>query len=198
MPENFKKILAAGIERYPSTLKHLLVLLSMMNFCISYFCPCTARWCDHIVQEPAYSCHWHGNWCLVTQQDFGVTSPKGFSKGSKSLFRYSDSPCSVWRRSSNSEKKDAEGKGCRVGIWDCGSQGVPQCSQLLSLAALPPCPLIVGPESGGGCTLPGGEPSPPASLRGIWGLKVAASGVLYLHTILLSTGRAGPSSELLF
>lgn len=65
-------------------------------------------------------------------------------------------------------KKGAEGKGCKVGIWDYGSQGVPQCSQLLPLAALPPHFLIARPESGGGCILPGGEPSPPASLRGSW------------------------------
>lgn len=32
MQEKFKKILIAGTGRYPSTLKHLLVLVSMMNF----------------------------------------------------------------------------------------------------------------------------------------------------------------------
>lgn len=60
-----------------------------------------------------------------------------------------------------------------MGIWDYGSQGVPQYSQLFSLAAFPSHCLIARPESGGGCNLPGeGEPSAPASLRGSWGLKV--------------------------
>lgn len=63
----------------------------------------------------------HRNWCLVTQQDFGVTSPKGFSRVLKSLFRYSDSPCSVWRRSSNSGKKVQKRRD--VG-WEFGTVGV--------------------------------------------------------------------------
>lgn len=200
--QSFKKILIAGTGKYSSRLRHLLVLLSVMNFALHTSSSGqqvgVTTLCKSLLMA-LIGRKVHRNWCLVTQQDFGVTSPKGFSRGLKSLFRYSDSPCSVWRRSSNSGKKVQKRRD--VG-WEFGTVevrmhlNVPNLFPWLPLH-LPPS-LIAGPESGGGCIMPGGEPSPPASLRGSWGLKLAASTVLLLHTILLSTGRAGPSTELLF
>lgn len=75
--------------------------------------------------------------------------------------------------------------------------------------ALLPQPLTAGGEDehfahslvgdwGGGCVLLGGQSSPRASQRGSQGLKAAASGVLQLRTMLLSTGMGGPSTKLLF
>lgn len=50
----------------------------------------------------------HKNPCLATQQLVSQAS-KGLT-GFKSLFRYSGSPCPLWRRSSNSEKKVQKGR----------------------------------------------------------------------------------------
>lgn len=50
-----KKFSFLGQGWYPSTLAGLTV---RDEFCTSYFCQCTARRCDHVVQDPTYSCHW--------------------------------------------------------------------------------------------------------------------------------------------
>lgn len=116
--QGFKKILIAGAGRYPSMLK--LVLLSMMNFALHISASgqqgggttlCRSLLVAVIGRKV------HLNWCLVTQQDFGVKSPKGFSSCSKSLFRYSDSPYREGQVTQEKRYRREGMQGGNLGLW---------------------------------------------------------------------------------
>lgn len=143
------------------------------------------------MQEPIYSCHWQENVLkLMPRSSTGFWGHKGCASSRVQSPALSTQMPPAQYGEGQVTQREMQKKGHRLGFCGNGSQGTSQSSQLLPwlhshLASSHLDQGVVKKDilltlwQG----IWGGGYSPHSSRRGNWGLKVAASMVLQLHTM---------------